>query len=141
MKLTRVLAVALAAFPVVGCEDLPPVPNLPPTAQFVYSPVSPINAGSTGVAFSALGSRDDDGEIGAYVWTFGDGTTETTQGPNVTHVFPDTAAICIEITYTVLLAVRDDDGDVGTASQAVTVTELPLAASSACDEALGRNPR
>jgi PKD repeat protein len=141
MKLTRLLAAALAVS-ATSCEDLPPVPNLPPTAQFVYSPVSPINAGSTGVGFSALGSRDNDGEIASYVWTFGDGTpVETTQGPNVTHVFPDTAAICTEITYTVLLVVRDDDGDVGTASEAVTVTELPLAASSACDGPLGRAPR
>jgi PKD repeat protein len=138
MKLNRVLAVALAAG-ALACEKLPEIPNVPPSAEFVYSPVSPINAGSTNVVFNASGSRDTDGSVANYAWDFGDGSAqETTNGPTVTHVFRDTPTICQEITYTVLLTVRDDDGDIGTANQRVTVTELPRPESQACDVPLGR---
>lgn len=124
------LAAALAA---PGCEELPPVPNVPPTASFVFSPVSPINAGQTAVTFNASGSRDADGSVASYRWNFGDGTAEETrEGAVITHVFPDTGARCIEIVYTVLLTVTDDGGDHGSASQTARVTELPAPGSNEC---------
>jgi chitinase len=113
-----------------GCEQLP---NIPPQAAFVYSPVSPILGGQTNVVFNASGSRDSDGTIVSYVWNFGDGSPDqTTTGPTVGHVFPDTAARCLEITYTVLLTVVDDGGERATASAAVKVTELPFPTDVAC---------
>ena len=120
-----------------GCEKLPEIPNLPPTAAFVYSPVSPIFAGGTLVTFNATGSRDSDGRIATYAWDFGDGTPpESNGGATVTHVFPDTPAICQETVYTVFLTVTDDSSDIGTASQQVRVVELPLAASQECKDLL-----
>jgi PKD repeat protein len=115
-----------------GCEDLPAAPNIPPTAAFIYNPVSPITAGETQVSFNAVGSRDSDGTIVSYVWNFGDGIEQTTTDATVNHVFVNTPAICIQITYTVLLTVTDDKGDRSSASQTVTVIESPAPGSIAC---------
>jgi hypothetical protein len=127
-----VLAV-IAALAVVGCEKLPAIPNVPPTASFVYSPVSPINSGQTVVTFIASGSTDTDGQIASYTWNFGDGSPEETRTtPTVTHLFPDTPATCLEIVYTVLLTVTDDQGAKASASQTARVTELPVPTSEEC---------
>ena len=115
-----------------SCEDLPAAPNIPPAASFIYNPVSPITAGETPVLFNASTSRDSDGSITSYVWNFGDGVEQGTDAPTITHVFVDTPARCLEITYTVLLTVQDDKGDRGTASQQVKVIEAPVPGSSQC---------
>jgi PKD repeat protein len=129
----RALAALVPLAILVGCEKLPAIPNLPPTASFIYTPVSPVNAGETVVTFNASASRDPDGQIVSYIWNFGDGSAEQTQtGPTTTHVFPDTPATCLEITYAVLLTVVDDKGDRGSASQTVKVTELPAPTSEEC---------
>ena len=113
-----------------GCQDLP---NLPPDASFVFSPVSPIVAGETTVVFNAAASRDDDGQIRTYVWNFGDGSPEQSlSAPTVTYVFPDTPARCLEVQYTVQLTVVDDAGDTGFASERVRVIELPTPGSAGC---------
>ena len=122
-----------AALAVMHCEKLPAIPNVPPIASFVYSPVSPINAGQTVVTFIASGSTDADGQIVSYTWNFGDGTPEETRTtPTITHLFPDTPATCLEIVYTVLLTVTDDKGAKSSASQTARVTELPPPTSIDC---------
>jgi hypothetical protein len=127
-------ALALAAaFAVVCCEKLPAIPNVPPVAVFVYSPVSPINSGETVVTFNASGSTDTDGHVASYTWNFGDGSPEETRTtPTVTHVFPDTPATCLEIVYTVLLSITDDEGAKASASQTARITELPPPTSIDC---------
>jgi len=128
----RVVAVT-AALAVVHCEKLPAIPNVPPIASFVYSPVSPINSGQTVVTFIASGSTDADGQIVSYTWNFGDGTPEETRTtPTITHLFPDTPATFLEIVYTVLLTVTDDKGAKSSASQTARVTELPPPTSIDC---------
>ena len=123
----------IAAVAVVHCEKLPAIPNVPPTASFVYSPVSPINSGQTVVTFIASGSTDTDGQIASYTWNFGDGSPEETRTtPTVTHLFPDTPATCLEIVYTVLLTVTDDDGAKASTSQTARITELPPPTSIDC---------
>jgi PKD repeat protein len=118
---------------VPACEELPPIPNVPPVATFVYSPVSPIISGQSGVVFNASGSTDSDGTVSSYIWNFGDGTPEETRNtPTTTHVFPDTPAICLEVVYTVLLTVTDDKGGRSSSSQTVRVTELPVPGSASC---------
>ena len=116
-----------------GCEDLPAAPNIPPTAAFIYNPVSPITAGETPVSFNAVGSLDSDGSIVSYTWSFGDGSPdETASIPTVSHVFRNTPATCIEVVYSTLLTVTDDKGGTGTASQQVRVIEAPAPGSAQC---------
>lgn len=128
MKRLALPLIALAVLP--GCEQ---IPNVPPSASFIFSPVSPINAGQTVVVFNASASRDSDGTISSYVWNFGDGTPDqSTNTATTTHVFPDTAANCATITYAVQLTTVDNSGEMGTAAQNLTVTELPAPTSQAC---------
>jgi PKD repeat protein len=136
----RRLGRALFLFPLVllapACEDLPPapeIPNVPPVASFIFNPVSPITAGETPVVFNATGSRDSDGAIATYSWSWGDGTPDqATPNPTISHVFADTPSRCVEVTYAVLLTVSDDKGGIGTASQQVKVTEAPAPTSTQC---------
>jgi hypothetical protein len=134
--LRRAACATAAAALLTACEELPPAPGLPnalPTATLYLTPVAPIYAGQTTVAFSAVGARDADGRVVSYVWNFGDGTPEVaTAETAVVHTFPDTAARCMNMTYGVLLAVVDDQGERGFVSQPVTVTELPAPSSSEC---------
>lgn len=139
MRKRRLGLCALLAFGsiVTACEDLPELPNVPPTATFIYSPISPIVAGSTVVTFNAAGSRDSDGTIVRYTWDFGDGTPPISGDRSVvSHVYPDTPATCQETVYTTLLTVTDDKGDVASASAEVRVLELPLLASRECQDRL-----
>lgn len=116
-----------------ACDKLPEAPNQPPSASFIYTPVSPILAGLTQVVFNATASRDPDGQIRSYVWNFGDGTPEQAlTAPVTTHVFPDTPFTCLEVIYNVLLTVVDDQGDPGSSSQTVKVIELPIPTSPEC---------
>jgi len=116
--------VALLLLAAPGCEDLPVVPNVPPVASFIYSPVSPINAGQSPVVFNGTASRDSDGTVATYIWNFGDGSAEERgSAATVSHVFP-VVGQCIDVTYTALLTVVDDDGGQGSASQTVKVTNL-----------------
>ena len=131
----RVLRVLPLLLLLPACEELPAapdVPNEPPRPTFFFTPVAPIYSGQTTVAFNAQGSRDLDGEIVSYEWNFGDGTTRTTTGTTLTHVFTDTSARCLLVTYGVSLVAVDEKGGRGIASQSVTVTELPSPTSPEC---------
>ena len=120
----------LGALLLSACEDLP---NIPPTASFIYSPVAPIYAGQTSVVFNASLSKDSDGDILRYHWNFGDGSGEVdTDQSVITHVFPDTGARCVEATYTVLLIVTDNQQGTTAASEQVKVIELPVPGSAEC---------
>ena len=113
-----------------SCEDLP---NIPPVAAFIYSPVSPIVSGQSVVAFNASGSYDADGTVRSYTWEFGDGTPAVqADAATTTHVFPDTPLTCREVVYTALLTIEDDGGSRASASQQVRVVELPDPGSLAC---------
>ena len=80
-----------------------------------------------------MGARDVDGNVVSFVWNFGDGTPEvSTPEPSVQHVFPDTPARCLNMTYGVLLAIVDDKGGRGFVTQNVTVTELPAPSAAEC---------
>jgi PKD repeat protein len=132
--LSPVFLLPLLVLATPACEKLPAAPNVPPSASFIYNPVAPITAGETPVSFNATGSRDSDGSITSYIWNFGDGVEQTSTEPTVTHVFVNTPATCIEITYTTLLTVVDDKGDKGTASQQVRVIEAPAPGSAQCSQ-------
>ncbi len=126
----------LLLFPLlpVACENLPEPPNIPPTASFFFTPVSPITAGQTTVNFNAEASRDTDGTIASYAWNFGDGTApQTSTTATITHVFPDQPNLrCINATYAVQLTVTDNKGTSTSTSEQVTVIEPPPPGSPEC---------
>jgi alpha-tubulin suppressor-like RCC1 family protein len=90
-----------------------PLPNQPPTARFTVS------CQQLACSFDASTSTDNDGTITSYDWDFGDGATDT--GAVVSHPFATSA------TYEVRLTVTDDDGDPGTTTRALTVSDAPPA--------------
>lgn len=132
----RRFALVLLVPALSSCEKLPAAPELPnevPIASFFLTPMAPIYAGQSVVAFNAMGSRDPDGKIVTYVWNFADGTREeTTTQPSIQHTFRDAGARCLNITYGVSLVVVDDRGGRGVAAQGVTVTQLPAPTSAEC---------
>ena len=69
----------------------------------------------TSITFLGNGSTDSDGEITAYEWDFGDGTTKN--GSIVTHTYTS------EGNYTVTLTVTDDDGAQNTDTTKAYITQ------------------
>lgn len=84
-----------------------------PTASFVYSPANPAVAET--IHFNASESADPDGTIVSYDWDFGDGTTAA--GQTITHQYSSSG------TYTVLLVVTDNDGNIASTTQSISVGE------------------
>jgi PGF-CTERM protein len=83
-------------------------------AAFGFAPSEP-NAGES-VVFDA---EESTGAIVEYRWTFGDGSDQTTTGPNVIHTYDEASE------YTVTLEVENESGDTAETSQGLTVTEAP----------------
>lgn len=84
----------------------------------VNQPPVPLFTSSTDgihVKANATTSRDADGHIAGYLWSFGDGTTGS--GKTVEHTYPGTG------NYTLVLTVFDDDGTQASAQQVVRVTD------------------
>jgi 6-phosphogluconolactonase (cycloisomerase 2 family) len=61
-------------------------------------------AGEDGVTFDASTSTDPDGTVASYAWNFGDGKTETTTVPTVTHAYEQAGG------YTATVTLTDDEG-------------------------------
>jgi PKD repeat protein len=86
-------------------------PNVPPVAQFTFSPTTGLLPLT--VTFDASGSYDTDGDIVQYEWDFGG--EQTGSGRQVTYTFNKKGD------YTVTLTVYDDDDDTATATGTVEV--------------------
>lgn len=86
--------------------------NVPPTAAFTSTTADLV------ALFDASTSKDSDGTIGGYAWTFGDGGTGT--GVKPSHTF--TAAG----TYHVTLKVTDNAGASTSITNDVTVSAAPV---------------
>jgi parallel beta-helix repeat protein len=110
--------------------EAPPEDHIP-VSSFTYSPENPESGEE--VTFDASSSNDPDGEIVSYEWDFGDG--EKAEGQIVSHRLrgiPDEAA-----TYTVILTVKDNAGQVGTDEKLINVTHLEKKAEVVVDDILG----
>jgi PKD repeat protein len=95
--------------------------NHAPTASFQWGILDP--ATPTFVGLSAQPSKDVDGQITSYAWTFGDGTN----GTGITNFHSYSKAG----TYRVTLTVTDDGGLTATACQMVT-TGVQVGPTAAC---------
>ena len=97
----------------------------PPAAAQRPRPTATMSVPRTAVTgadsrFHARGAEQG-GSVTAYYWTFGDGRTSNSTGPDVTHVYPEAG------TYTASVTVTSSLGTASTRTQNVTV----LGASSA----------
>ncbi|KHF24801.1 PKD domain-containing protein [Solemya velum gill symbiont] len=99
----------------------PPEPNRAPEANANGS-----YNGTAGIAvnFSSKDSKDEDGTIVSYAWSFGDGTSSSDANPTHTYATP--------ALYNVSLTVTDDDGATDTDNTtaeiiASTVNAAPIA--------------
>ncbi|MBI4173873.1 MAG: PKD domain-containing protein, partial [Candidatus Aenigmarchaeota archaeon] len=91
--------------------------NQQPIAKLSFSPLKP-RAGQT-VSFSASGSSDQDGNITAYAWEFGD--SGVASGPTATHAYQQPGI------YLAWLKVADNKGGTATEEKPVGVyPELAL---------------
>ena len=88
-----------------------PAPNRRPVARASATPKT--GAAPLEVAFSSSGSRDPDGTINSYAWSFGDGATSTE--PNPSHTY------AVAGTYTATLTVTDNNGAT-TAARSLKIT-------------------
>ncbi|MBN2411095.1 PKD domain-containing protein [candidate division KSB1 bacterium] len=82
------------------------LPNIPPTSNFSF------NISGLDVTFTDE-SSDPDGQITAWNWNFGDGSTSTEQNP--VHTFANPGLYAVQLTIT------DDDGDTGSATKNVNI--------------------
>src|SRR3989454_253208 len=96
-----------------------PPSDRPPTPSF--------SANCAGLTCNfADASTDSDGRVVAWSWSFGDGSTSSTENTSHTYTAPGR--------YNVWLTVTDDKGETGSALQSVSVTadnQAPTAAFSA----------
>ncbi|ANS79788.1 Chitinase [Serinicoccus hydrothermalis] len=107
---------SVANAPVVGGVDNlvvgstgAPQPNLPPVAAFTG-----LVDGLT-VQVDASSASDPDGDVAAYAWDFGDGSTAT--GVDASHDYAEAG------TYDISLTVTDDDGAEHTVTRQFTVVD------------------
>lgn len=89
--------------------------NLPPTADFAYSPSEPVE--NQEIQFTDR-SSDPEGKLVSWSWDFGDGYRSTSQNP--THKYIKAG------TYMVTLTVTDDEGVSSTKSITITVLTPPF---------------
>ena len=89
------------------------VSNAKPTANFTYTPKSPVKIDTT-LKFID-NSTDSDGSIANWTWDFDDGTIA--YGIQTNHSYNKTGS------YNIILTVTDNDGDTGSYAVIVKVEE------------------
>lgn len=103
----------------------PPPANVAPVAVIAEPVVDGLS-----VAFASTGSKDPDGSLQAWHWTFGDGAGQ--DGPSATHAY------AVGGSYQVHLTVTDDDGASTTAATTVTVSPPPTPQDAVARDTFGR---
>lgn len=98
-----------------------------PSSETNQPPVASFEGNLTGrtLALDASSSRDPDGTVTRYEWSFGDGEMST--GPQAQHTYPGPG------TYTMRLTVWDDDNRSATATDRIEASN----ASRSLDQAAG----
>jgi chitodextrinase len=100
-----------------------------PTASFSLAP-SPATAG-TPVGFDGSASRDPDGSIASYAWSFGDGTSGAGIAPS--HAYSAAG------TYTITLTITDSGGVATSISHLLAVAPAPVISAAAVLPAITPN--
>ncbi len=92
--------------------------NKLPTADFTFSPASPVRGEN--VYFNGSLSTDSDGYIVKWEWDFGDGKTGTGEKVNHRYNWDGTGSR----TFNVVLKVTDDSGGIDSVYKAVTLSAV-----------------
>jgi PKD repeat protein len=87
-------------------------PGAPATCNIVASP-SQVQIGDT-VNFTAI-TTDTDGRVRRFAWNFGDGSSQSSSRNTITHRYNSAGS------FTVVLTITDDQGNVSTCQTSVTV--------------------
>lgn len=118
----------LSVAPLPGVNSTPgaTATNKPPGA--VIDADASVGTAPFQVGFRGDKSKDPDGQVMRYTWSFGDGLTETL-APNPKHTYAEPGL------YEVVLQAEDDQGGVGIARQLITVrapeNQPPVATAAA----------
>jgi PKD repeat protein len=72
--------------------------NKSPTVSFKYSPPGAVPGEA--ITFDGSASTDPEGYPLSYAWNFGDGTTQTTTNPTITHAYANPGIYDINLTVT-----------------------------------------
>lgn len=72
------------------------IPDQAPTASFTFTTA----ATGSATIFDASASSSPDGFIESYAWDFGDGTTEVTTSPIISHVYSSSGSFTVTLTVT-----------------------------------------
>lgn len=88
----------------------PAAGNVAPIAAFTSA------ANGLAVAFDGTGSTDTDGTVSAYLWDFGDGTTDPVTTSSASHSYATAG------TYAVKLTVTDNAGAMNSVTKNITVS-------------------
>ncbi len=105
-NLTDSVSTPIIVSPAVN-ENIPPTAILEASTHQGYAPLA--------VSFDAGQSTDPDGSINSYLWSFGDGSTNT--GITATHIYN------LPGSYSVTLQVTDNKGDSSQTSTTITVNQ------------------
>ena len=101
---------------VITLPVLPPL-DIPPVANFTFTPRSPIVGQQ--VSFNGTLSFDPDGFVALWIWNFGDGFTVVSSSPFANHSYFNSG------NYTVTLTVQDNAGLASSKSETIFVQPQP----------------
>jgi PKD repeat protein len=91
-----------------------------PDCQFLFSPPDPVDGDL--ITFDASESDDPNGEIVSYTWNFGDGSPIVTESdPRISHSYPACGPDDVELSFTVVLTVTDNDGQESTCTEDLVI--------------------
>lgn len=93
----------------IEVDDGDPPANEPPVASFTYS--------DNELTVDFTDTSSDDGVLAAWYWTFGDGGSSSAQNPQHTYAAAGT--------YDVTLEVTDDEGETGSTTTSITISDEP----------------
>ena len=104
----------------VDARNMRKTENLPPIANFTYTPENPVV--NQTITFNASSSYDPNsgGYIMKYKWTFDDGNITNTTEKIIKHSYS------LEGDYNVNLTVMDNDGAMNSTSQVIIIGGLPI---------------
>jgi PKD repeat protein len=95
-----------------------------PDCQFLFSPPEPTEGDL--ITFDASESTDPNGEIVSYTWNFGDGSQPVTEtDPRISHSYPACGPNDVELNFTVVLTVTDNDGQDSSCTQDLVIECAP----------------